>query len=526
MTCFRSLRSSLRISHRSPGKSQVDPWALPYELWSEIFRMLDIAALVAVSRVSRAFNAHAIPVFLARHGMSAVDLYTGTFNVPGRRDIFPVLQTAFFLPPVRNLSCSVFGSRRFQIISYLALFLSQQTNLEDVHLRFSASDPFVGYGPKQQSLPRKTVQREVCRLLNCVTPSGKTVIITADRVLFSRPARGDLWHIVRPISAPPRGIRAKVRNAFATKGRKRTKTDLVLTTVGEIYGTVCHDSLVLDELRSLNVKYAPSVDEWAVVVLNASAVQSLNLTPALTATDWSDLLPLLWLPELEELSMGRETAYSAPELHDIGATDLDAFLIRHQTIERLEYLPQLSPEWAPMTGLYFPHITRLTTTPAHFIHLHHTPNSFPSLVDLNLFAPASTPVARAAAEFTAVLNLLAATSHIEGPGVQLRFPGTWIVVPPSVGLQIRCVSALLIFGDCTRDVGVLAEFISPFEPGLKLVEFQPASRRKFGDMRLVDELRRRVVWLEDVSCLRAESKKLTVPHSKLRQTVSVTYSDQ
>ncbi|KAJ7238284.1 hypothetical protein B0H12DRAFT_1137741 [Mycena haematopus] len=532
MSCFRVLRLPLR----RPRRFKLQPLALPFELWSEIFRMLDTATLVAASRVSRGFNGHAIPIYLARLGMRTADLYAGIFNLPGRQDVFPVLQTAFFLPSVRNLSCSVFGSRRFQIIHCLALFLSQQTTLEDVDLRFLAPDPFTGFGPKQRRrLPRRIVQKEIGRLLNCITPTGKTLVLTPDRLLFSGSARGDPWRVVRQTPAPPRGIRAKVRNTVAITARKRAQTDLVLHTVGEIHRTTCRDSFVLDVLRSVQVKYALSPDKWALVVLNATLVRCLNLTPALSATDWSPLLPLLSLPELEELNMGRESAYSAPEFPDIGMADLDVFLIRHKTIERLDYLPQMPPESVPSSEFFslgsFYHLTHLTTTPAHFIHLHHTPNSFPALVELILFSPMSTPVARAAAEFTVVLNLLASTTQVQGPGVQLRFPGAWIS-PPLVGLAIRCVSSLLIFGDFTRDVNTLAEFISAFEPGLKWAEFQPmsGSGRTFGDMRLVDALRRKVAWLENVSCLRVESNgrtPRTVPHATTRRTtVSVTYSDE
>ncbi|KAJ6479570.1 hypothetical protein C8R45DRAFT_1005505 [Mycena sanguinolenta] len=528
--CSRALWPPLRI-RRSPRAFKLEPISLPYELWCEIFRMLDTATLVAVSRVSRGFNGHAIPIFLARHGMLAADIHAGTLNVPRREDIFPVLQTAFFLPAVRTVNCSVFGSRRFQIIYHLARFLSQQTTLEEVRLRFWGSDPFTGLGPKQKKIPRRTVQREICRLLNCITPTGKTLVVAPDRLLFSGSVRGDPWGIVRQVAAPPRGIRAKVRNAVAIKGWKRAQGDLVLHTVGEVYGTTCRGSFVLDSLRAVHVKYSPSPDKWALVVLNATYVQCLNLTSALSAADWSHLLPLLSLPDLEELNMGREAVYGGtPELHDIGVAELDEFLIRHPTTERLEYLPQLPPQAVPRSELSlgsFYLLTHLTTTPAHFIHLHHAPNSFPVLVQLILFSPASIQEARAGAEFMVVLSSLAGTDQVQTPGLQLHFPGVWIA-PPAAGLTIRCVSSLLILGEVNRDVDALTEFISPFEAGLKWVEFQPTSRRTFADMRLVDELRRKVVWLEDVSCVRVESGRRvqSMPHPKSRATVSITYSDE
>lgn len=197
------------------------------------------------------------------------------------------------------------------------------------------------------------------------------------------------------------------------------------------------------------------------------------------------------------------------ELHNIGTAELDAFLTRHKNVERLEYLPQLSPhnnsESLGFSLASLQHLTHLTTTPAHFLHLHHAqgPNSFPmTLVDLILFAPASTPVARTAAEFMALLRLLGDTTRVEAPGVRLRFPGTWIALapPPPVGLEIQCVTSLVVVGDLARDVDALAEFLLPFEPGLRWVKFQLITRCTLAHMHIVDELRRKLPWVEGVSC--------------------------
>ncbi|KAJ7851983.1 hypothetical protein B0H13DRAFT_2084636 [Mycena leptocephala] len=517
--CLGALYPLLRIPPRSRWRKfepLANPLALPSELWSEIFRVLDDdAALVAVSRVSRAFNAHAIPIYLARHGISTADLNSGTLRIPMNQDVFGVLQTAFFLPPVRKLDCHVFGQRRFQIIRYLALLLSRQTTLEDVQLSFYATDAFSGFGPKRKELPRRTVQREICRLLNCITPTGKALVITGDRILISGSAHGDAWRMVRPLVAPPRGIRAKARSAaLAVKERKPARLDLVLNTLGEIRGTTLRDSLILDQLHYVHVTYAASPGQWAVVVLKGYCVERLNLIPSLTVADWLHVLPLLNLSGLQEFNMGRAAVDSAPELHDISMAELDAFLIRHTTIERLEYFPQLPIPLSPSRN--FP----LT----HFLHLHHAPNSFRILVQLNLFAPASTPVARATAEFTELLKLLVGTNRVEGPGVCLCFPGAWLTPLPA-GLSIQCVTSLVIFGDFALDVAAIAEFLSPFEPGLRRVEFQPARRRTFEHLHLADELRRMVVWLQEVSCVRGGSKIRTMADPKTYKTISITYDD-
>ncbi|KAJ7633835.1 hypothetical protein DFH06DRAFT_1303265 [Mycena polygramma] len=527
-------RAVLRPSLHPFRRRKSRPAALPNELWSEIFLMLDTQELVVVSRVSRSFNADAIQIYLARQGIPPAVLNSGTlalsgFNSGSRQDIFPVLRTAFFLPPIRKFSCNVYGQRRFQTIRYLASFIGQQPALEDVKLTFFAPDPFTGFGAKQKAIPRRTVQREICRLLNCVFPTGKALIVTPDRLIISGSAR---CHMVRPLVAPPRGIRAKVRKtalAANLKRRKPTPLDVVLTTVGEIRGTTSRDEFVLDALRSVSVKYATSSDGWAVVILNSASITRLNLKSMLGASAWSRILPLLELSMLVELGMCSTTLYTGdPELHDIDMAELDAFLIRHVLLERLEYIPQLplSPITSSEVSLAsLPHLKYLTTTPSHFLHLHRTPNTLPTLIELVLLSPPSPLGDYAAKEFTAVLNLLAET--IQDPGFCLRFPLAWISSLPE-DLTIQCISTLVMVGDFPLDVAALAKFAGQFTPGLKRVELQPARQRTFEHLRLVDELRHRLVRLEDVSCSRPEwaPQRVSLHPKKTGKGPKIIYDDE
>ncbi|KAJ7362400.1 hypothetical protein DFH08DRAFT_799436 [Mycena albidolilacea] len=127
-----------------------------------------------------------------------------------------------------------------------------------------------------------------------------------------------------------------------------------------------------------------------------------------------------------------------------------------------------------------------------------------TLVDLILFAPASIPVARTA-EFMVLLHLLGNTTWVKAPGVCLRIPGAWITLtpPPPVGLEIQCVTSLVVVRDFAVDVGALAEFLSPFEPGLRWVKFQPITRCVLEHMHIVDELRQKLLWVKGVLCVRS-----------------------
>ncbi|KAJ7673317.1 hypothetical protein DFH06DRAFT_1359418 [Mycena polygramma] len=264
------------------------------------------------------------------------------------------------------------------------------------------------------------------------------------------------------------------------------------------------DEFVLDALRSVSVKYATSSDGWAVVILNSASITRLNLKSMLGASAWSRILPFLELSMLVELGMCSTTLYTGdPELHDIDMAELDAFLIRHVLLERLEYIPQLplSPITSSEVSLAsLPHLKYLTTTPSHFLHLHRTPNTLPTLIELT----------------------------IQDPGFCLRFPRlAWISSLPE-DLTIQCISTLVMVGDFPLDVAALAKFAGQFTPGLKRVELQPARQRTFEHLRLVDELRHRLVRLEDVSCSRPEwaPQRVSLHPKKTGKGPKIVYDDE
>lgn len=181
--CLGVLRSSLRIVlSRSRWRKSTEHLELPNELWTEIFLELDSPSLVAVSRVSRVFNALAVPIYLAFHHVMLPALNAGTLKVPGdRQDIFPVLRTAFFLPPIRNLSCMISGKKRYQVIRYLRRFIAQQRELEEIHLVFY-EDPFIGkalsicrrYSSRFMRIPLQVTGRSIRSFL-AVSQRGKFV---------------------------------------------------------------------------------------------------------------------------------------------------------------------------------------------------------------------------------------------------------------------------------------------------------------------------------------------------------------
>ncbi|KAJ6526161.1 hypothetical protein DFH09DRAFT_1286008 [Mycena vulgaris] len=520
-------RPSLRILSRSRSHKQCNSRDLPNELWANIFVVLETPALVAVSRVNRAFNALALPIYLARYHISQAALYAGNLTLPiNRPEVLPVLQTAFSLPPIRNLTCR---TNRGHLVRFLRSFIAQHSTLEEIHLTFYA-DLFRGQVPPHIQISPSTARKEVCRLLNGIKRAGRALIIVGNTALLSGSEIGDLWRVARVRQAPPApGIRAKIRKAAVAvrdfKGRSPRAMALLLHTACKFQGVLCRDSHILDRLRSVDVVYSRSPGQWTVITLNSSVVDRFSLTPALSASDWAYVLPLLSFRFLAQFTMGRPTVFGDSELRDISTTDLDAFLMRHPTMTYLEYVPQLP---APPSDLppdfSLPRLTHLTTTPVHFVHLHKAPNTFPELTELILFAPTSMPASSAQEGFMAVLHLLAEWRRSTEQNLCLRFPGVWIVHVSSAA-GIECVGDMLMYGDFELDVPAIAEFLSPFEAGMKRVELHPTHGTMFERKRCVDELRRKVPWLVDVSCSRVDSDTQTVFPPQKRKRVSTSYSD-
>ncbi|KAJ7487000.1 hypothetical protein FB451DRAFT_1554127 [Mycena latifolia] len=510
--CLGARRPSMWIrnrSRRSKSSVQCNVPELPSELWADIFERLENPGLRAMSRVNRAFNALVIPIYLARYGIVQSALYAGDLKVPVYRPgVFPILRTAFSLPPIRNLTCTTFRFHHNQILRFLRSFINQHRTLEEIHLTVPQEYPF-DFHDRMDDCQWGTIQQEICLLLNSLTRGGRAVIIAGDRGLVSGSERRELWQMVRQAGSPPRGIRDKICKALALKKRLAGEMDVVLDTACEIAGIMWRDSHTLNVLRSVDIRYSGSPNDWTVVTLNSDSVSRFNLTPALSASDWSRVLPLLSFGLLRDFSMGQPTVYGDSDLRDVSMPDLDTFLVRHRMIVHLEYVPQLPPAPPDLPGFSLaslPFLTHLTTTPTHFIRLHSAPNTFLKLTELILFTPTSMPAESVKRDFAEVLQLLAGSEPGHGHSLRLRFPGTWID-PSLADVQIKCVESMLIYGDFPLNVPALAEFLAPFEPGLLRVELHPTKGSMFERKQCVDRLRRIFTWLEDVSCSPAESAK-------------------
>ncbi|KAJ6493492.1 hypothetical protein DFH09DRAFT_1104487 [Mycena vulgaris] len=82
-------------------------------------------------------------------------------------------------------------------------------------------------------------------------------------------------------------------------------------------------------------------------------------------------------------------------------------------------------------------------------------------------------------------------------------PGAWVTPPSPKARQIRYVASLVLYGPCAQDARALAEFLTPFEPGMRWVYVHDTDAGrcgKFGRMAFADEVQRRAPWIESVRC--------------------------
>ncbi|KAJ7231252.1 hypothetical protein C8J57DRAFT_1385487 [Mycena rebaudengoi] len=481
---------------------------LPDDVWFEIFTCVWDRELLVLSRVCRAFNDMAMRQYLSRRGISAESLDAGVLTMPvSTAPTFSDLCTALYLPPIRKLTCTVWGPyRKFWDFPLLRRFIRAHRTLEEFHIRFF--DVSAANGRSPTAIDRHAAQREWCLLLNWICPPGKSLVISDMHAVVFNLEDGARWRVVRQAQAPVRGRMRKI--ATIAKRNGLPTMDLMLQAVCKIRGETRKELLHVDSLLAVDIMRTPTPAGWSIVSLDAHVLQHLNLAQAmLTSEDWVHTLPLITLPALLYFTMGVSRVYTGFEAESglgvVSREVLDTFLLRHTTITNLEYmpsiLPPINPSQSPHLSLTsFPDLTHLTTTPAHFIYLNGAPTTkFERLSEVTLFATTSVTLAQVQAEFATVLRLL--SENTTGSNIALRIPGKWITPPSEVcTLSISCISSIRLLGDFELTPHIIA-WLSLFEHGILLrLELFPRKAVAFARKQFVDKVRKEAPWLEEVSC--------------------------
>ncbi|KAJ7049193.1 hypothetical protein C8F01DRAFT_1184931 [Mycena amicta] len=546
--CFPALRLS---STPIPN-----PLALPNELWTEILIMLDTDDILRASRVNRTFNALAMPLYLARFGIKQAAVRAGELEIIHAR-LLPLLRTAFFLPPITRLSCVVAMGGRHEIIRYLSHFLLGSPSSRDrLHIDFDGLNAFSGFDRGSQRLtPQRKMQRALCVLLNAVRPRSRSLVVFGHtgRTILLDPTpprhRHGPWRVItQPMPPPHSGFRPRLRHALHI-GRPAVVRDLTLLASFGCEGIVTQTSETVDDLRSIDVHYSVGRggSPWSVVILNAGLTKIYKLPASIEDfvpdknLTWDDVLPLLAFPNLLELQMTSGTPFGSATdqdtpLHEISVALMDDFLVRHPTIEQLEYLPQLPPldNSLPSTTLGFTALTHLTTTAFHFVRAFQDPECAPSLVQLRLLDIASRPIADDV--FFGLLHILSLRKLEAGcETMRLSMPAGWAFLLLNTSVEepqlntIDSVNLLHLFDLHLREnesveslITSLLALISLFDPtSLRIVQLQPPLSQPASSLclRVADPLRVRADWLEDVVCIRERTTGFVTQRQKSKSGI-------
>ncbi|KAF7291269.1 F-box domain-containing protein [Mycena indigotica] len=507
---------------------------LPNELWVEIFVMLDTNDLLRVSVVNRTFNALAIPLYLGRFGVKQAAVRVGELDIPTHHRHLPgILRLAFFLPPITSLRCAISIQQRYDTLHHFtSFFASSRLSRDHIAIEFHSEHAFMARDSRFRLVTTVTMQRAVRDLLNASMPTKRALVVFGDtgRSMLLDPTPPGLrrWRLVKhPPNPPHSGLRPRLRHALHIR---RPALERVLTLFASFTsenGTTTRTSEGIDELWSVDVTYnlGDGLAPWSLVVLNGSRSRTFRMPTsirnivAVGSLSWADLLPRMSFPALKELHITSGTPFSSTDsrgiqLHEVSVEAFDEFLVRHPTINKLDYLPDFGVSLAdsPAPGFAFVTLTHLTTTAAYFIRSFQSPTCLRSLAELRLLDDIAHPAKTET--MVALMHILAANKPDDA--FRMSLPASWPPLIFAADLQvdpISCVGQLHLFDvQQPEDVPIflrhLVNFVSLFEPAtLRGVELQAPSSNTTSTFcrNTADTLRMRAPWLEDVVCVRVSA---------------------
>ncbi|KAF8144375.1 hypothetical protein K438DRAFT_1992928 [Mycena galopus ATCC 62051] len=281
---------------------------LHVELWDLIFHHLGSNSLLTVAGVCRGFNELAIPLYLLKHGVSAVSIQQGNLDIPC--DVISALLLSFSSPPVKIVRCTFSGTtgRMHRKLCLLRAIVSTVSSLRELHVEFP-SGFFTTFGSYLDADKKAVLDalRDVLYAV-CMKIHGTVVMLHNQQLLrYSLP---DVcgWRLPQLSASPP----------LHPSLRLRVET-----------GSADFSSVSMLKVTSLLGSSTVIVPHPPIFALNLGGY-GWGAQNALTSAEITALLPHLSFPRLQTLRI--ETASIDP-----GA--LGAFLLRHSEISCLSYEP-------------------------------------------------------------------------------------------------------------------------------------------------------------------------------------------
>jgi hypothetical protein len=349
---------------------------LPPEILLLVFEAMDSPDLYVTAFLSRNFHHLALPVYLARYGISASAETNFILFNDWSPDALRAAHAALFLPSVNRLKC-VFDFYKpleevHRDVHAFRRFLGKLASVNEIHVEFVQYGMKLGNGAfasSDESLGlTEEWGRELTQMLHGVLGSGCAELSLSLAGRCVAPARELERLLLREFYGLFGVLKHPIFKGFAGGfGRACVRTrSLVDAGQSQKRG-----------LETLNLHstmfFHPLLIRWTMSALNSTSITSLSLRQLdhISSQNWGLLLPCITLPSLSKLSVN---------LCVIRTHDLYRFLYRHPHIQDLTLDRNfVDPERVVLRNSILGELKHLSAPPSHLVAFLTPPGALPAL---------------------------------------------------------------------------------------------------------------------------------------------------
>lgn len=353
---------------------------LPTEILLLVFEALDSPDLYNTAFLSRSFHHLALPIYLARCGISASAETNFILFNDWSPDALRAVHAALFLPSVNRLKCVFdFYKPHEEVrrdVHAFRRFLGKLASVREIHIEF------VRYGMRVGSNGAFSSSDESVGLTE---EWGRELVQMLDGVLGSGCAEFTLSLAGRCVPPAQELERLLLREFYGLFGVLKHP---IFRGFAGGFGRACVRARSLIDaghpiqsqkrgLETLNLHssmfFHPLLLRWMMSTLNSMSIASLSLRQLdhISPQNWGLLLPCITLPSLSKLSVN---------LCFIQTHDLYRFLYRHPHIQGLTLGRNfVDPDLVVLRKSILGELKHLSAPPSYLVALLTPPGSLPAL---------------------------------------------------------------------------------------------------------------------------------------------------
>ena len=366
------------ISDTPPQRKRIID--LPNEILLLVFEAMDSPDLYITSFVSRNFHHIALPIYLARYGVSAsaeTDLILFNDWSP---EALRAAHAALFLPSVNRVKCVIDFYKPFEHVRRevhaFRRFLGKLASVREIHIEIvrygmkgGANALFASTSDEPVGLTEEW-GRELVQMLDDVLGSGCAELSLSLAGRCDPPAQ-ELERVLRQFHGLPGVLKHPIFRGFVGGLGRTCVRARSLVGVGQPNLSQKRGLETLDLHSSMF--FHPLLLRWMMSTLNSMSITSLSLRQLdhISPQHWALLLPCITLPSLSKLSIN---------LCFIQTHDLYRFLYRHPHIQNLILGRSfVGPSRVVLRNGILGELKHLSAPPRYLVALLTPPGSLPAL---------------------------------------------------------------------------------------------------------------------------------------------------